>query len=230
MKTIGLLGGMSWESTQIYYAEMNRRVREKRGGHEAARILLFSANFAEIRELTDKQGWNAVGEYLGSAAVKLEEAGADMILMATNTIHVVADQIQNDLQVPFLHIATPLIEALKKDGRRKVALLGTQMTMESTFYRELLEVAGFEVWTPSPEDRGEVHRIIFDELTLGEVSPAAQDFFRALALKAQHAGAEGVILGCTELGLVLEARQSPVPVYDTAVLHARAAAEWALKD
>jgi len=228
MRTIGLIGGMSWESTAVYYREANELVRDRLGGLSSAKILLASLDFREISELQSAAKWDEAGEMLAASARGLERAGAEMLLICTNTMHLLIDQVQSAVEVPVLHIGDVAAEAVLRRGLRRVALLGTAFTMEKEFYRERIAGHGIEVIVPSEADRAVVHRAIFEELAVGVVSEESRTAFRDIIDRLVEAGAEGVILGCTEIELLIDQADSPVPVFPTARLHIEAAVELAL--
>lgn len=228
MQTIGILGGMSWESTQSYYAAINQGIRQQLGGLHSAKILLYSVDFAEIEALQQSGDWQRAGEILGRAALSLQNAGADFLLIATNTMHKVAPAIEAQLQIPLLHIADATAAELKQQGVTRAGLLGTAFTMEQAFYRERLETHGIEVLTPPAQERDEIHRIIFAELCLGEIRDTSrQRYLQAIQALAER-GAQCVILGCTEIGMLVTQADTAVPLYDTASIHAVAAVKHAL--
>ncbi|MGW4486533.1 aspartate/glutamate racemase family protein [Amycolatopsis sp. NPDC004368] len=226
MKTIGLLGGMSWESSAEYYRLVNTRVREKLGGYHSARVLLYSVDFAEIEALQSSGDWAAAGEVLAAAASALEAAGADVIVLCTNTMHKVASSIR--VGVPFLHLADTTAVAVVSAGVSRVGLLGTAFTMSQPFYAERLAAHGLSVLVPSEQDQELVHRVIYDELVRGVARPASRAVYRDVISRLVAAGAEGVIYGCTEIELLVDQSDSPVPVFPTTRLHAEAAVDWAL--
>lgn len=229
MLTIGILGGMSWESTVPYYRTVNQLVQERLGDWHSAKVALVSVDFAEIAALQHAGDWDAAGAQLGRAAQQLEAAGADFIVLATNTMHRVADAIEAAVGIPLLHIADATGTALRAAGLERVGLLGTRFTMEQPFYRERLTRAhGVEVLVPDEEERALVHRVIYDELVLGDVRAASREAYLALIERLVARGAQGIVLGCTEIGLLVEQRHTPHPLFDTTTLHARAAAERAL--
>lgn len=230
MKTIGLLGGMSWESTVTYYQLINEAVRERLGGLHSARLVLHSVEFDEIEGCQSSGDWDRAGAILGDAAAGLERAGADFLLICTNTMHKVAPQVQARVSIPLLHIGEVTARALLRQGVRRAALLGTRYTMEQDFYRDKLAQAGIEVLVPGPEDRAELNRIIFEELCVGRLLPASRSRFRTVTEGLAAQGAQAAILGCTEIGLLLRQEDTPVPLYDTTVLHAQAAVELALEE
>lgn len=228
MKTIGMLGGMSWESSADYYRVMNSTVREEMGGLHSARCLMYSVEFAELALWMYEGRWDAIEAILSEAALKLEAAGADFLIIATNTMHQVADELAAKLSIPLLHIADTAADALLAAGVKKAGLLGTRPTMELDFYRDKLAARGIEVLTPEPAERNAMHRIIFEELCLGEVTEEARRTGQAIIKGLADKGATGIILGCTELGMLFRPEDSPYPLFDTAVLHARAAAMKAM--
>lgn len=230
MKTIGLLGGMSWESTAEYYRLLNRLTRERLGGLHSARCVLYSVDFAEIERLQVAGRWQEAGEILADAAKALEAAGAELLLLCTNTMHKVADQVAAATSVPLLHLADATAAAVRAAGARKVALLGTAFTMEQAFYKDRLAAGGLEVLVPDEEGRRTVHRVIYEELCAGTVREESRAAYREIIRGLVAAGAEGVVLGCTEIELLVGDGDSPVPVFPTARLHAEAAVEWALGD
>lgn len=230
MKTIGLLGGMSWESTLPYYRHINETVRERLGGLHSARLVLYSLDFHEIEALQRQGDWAAAGTLLADAARRLESAGADFLLLCTNTMHKVADAIEAASALPLLHIADPTAAAIQAAGLQRVGLLGTRFTMEQPFYRQRLEDRhGIQVLVPDEPDRAEVHRVIYEELCRGVVSEASRQAYRQVISRLVARGAQAVILGCTEIGLLVRADDAEVPLFDTCVLHAQAAAERALR-
>lgn len=226
---LGIIGGMSWESTVTYYQELNRRYNERRGGHHSAPILLYSVDFAPIEAMQRTGDWSATAETLISAADALQRAGATALLLATNTMHLVFDRLAAATALPWIHIADPTGEALRRDGVRRVGLLGTRFTMEQPFYRErLMERFGLEVVVPEAEDRRLVDETIFAELVHGRFTEDSRERFRTVMQRVAGAGAEAIILGCTEIGLLVGAEDSPVAVYDTTYLHAAAGVEHLL--
>ena len=230
MKTVGLLGGMSWESTVDYYRLINEGVKERLGGLHSARCLLYSVEFAEIEACQAAGEWDRAGEILAGAAAKLAGAGADFLLICTNTMHKVAGQVAAAIPIPLVHIAQVTADALEARGITTVGLLGTRYTMEQAFYREKLEERGIRVLVPQAPGRELVNRVIFQELCLGQVrAESRQAFLREMdALAAQ--GARGVILGCTEIGMLVSQADTAIPLFDTTRLHAQRAVELALAD
>lgn len=228
MRTIGLIGGMSWESTAEYYRILNERTRERLGGLHSARCVLHSLDFAEIEQLQVQGRWAEAGEVLAAAARSLEAAGADLLLICTNTMHKVADSVEAAVSVPLLHLADATAAAVRAAGLRRVGLLGTAFTMEQDFYRGRLAAGGLDVRVPDSEGRALVHRVIYEELCLGVVRDASRAAYRRVVEDLVAEGAEGVILGCTEIELLIGPEDSPVPVFPTARLHAEAAVDAAL--
>ncbi|MBR0566872.1 aspartate/glutamate racemase family protein [Azoarcus sp. L1K30] len=229
MKTIGLIGGMSWESTIPYYRLINETVKARLGGLHSAKIVLYSVDFHEIERLQHGGDWDAAAAILADAARALEAAGAAFLALCTNTMHKVAPSIEAAVGIPLLHIADPTAAEIRRAGYTSVGLLGTRFTMEQAFYRErLIERHGLRVIVPGPEDRAVVHRIIYEELCLGIVSPASRGEYRRIIERLASQGAQAIILGCTEISLLVGPQDSPVPLFDTTAIHARMAAEQAL--
>ncbi|MFW0766866.1 aspartate/glutamate racemase [Trabulsiella odontotermitis] len=229
MKTIGLLGGMSWESTIPYYRLINEGIKQQLGGLHSAKIVLHSVDFHEIEVCQSSNQWDKAGEMLADAAQGLVKAGAEGIVLCTNTMHKVADAIESRCAVPFLHIADATGRAIAKQGMTRVALLGTRYTMEQDFYRGRLESEfGLETLIPDASEREQINRIIFEELCLGSFTQPSRDRYLKVIERLAQQGAEGVIFGCTEIGLLVPVEQSPVPVFDTAAIHAADAVEFML--
>lgn len=228
MKTLGLIGGMSWESTVPYYRIVNERVRERLGGLHSAKLVLHSVDFAAIETLQRADDWATAGAILADAARGLRAAGAEAIVLCTNTMHLVAPAIEAAVDVPLLHIADATAARIRAAGLDTVALLGTRFTMERDFYRARIEAAGIAVLTPDAADRETVHRVIYDELCLGRIRDESRAAYRAIIAGLVARGAQGAILGCTEIGLLIGEGDAPVPLFDTARIHAEAAADWAL--
>ena len=227
-RVIGLIGGMSWESSAEYYRIINQAVRARLGGVRSARVLMWSFDFGEIEALQRAGRWDEAADLLADAARRLERGGADVVLLCTNTMHRMADRVQAAVTIPLLHIADPTAERIRAAGLRRVGLLGTRFTMEQAFYKgRLADRHGLDVLVPGDEDRALVHRVIYDELAQGRVEPASREAYRGVIARLVDRGAEGVILGCTEIGLLIRPEDGPAPVFDTAVLHAEAAVEWA---
>lgn len=230
MKTIGLLGGMSWESTATYYRLINESVKQALGGLHSAKVVLYSVDFHEIETLQANGDWTKAGERLASAATALERAGADFIVLCTNTMHKVAADIEGNVKIPLLHIADPTAEAIKAAGLHRVGLLGTRFTMEEDFYRgRLRERHGLDVLIPDEADRAVVHNIIYTELCLGNILDASRQQYREVIARLVADGAEAIILGCTEISLLVSAEDAAVPLFDTTLLHAGAAVSMALE-
>lgn len=223
MRTIGLLGGMSWESSMEWYRMANERVRDERGGFHSAPVLLDSLDFAEIEALQTAGDWDTAGTVLAAHAKGLEAAGAGLVVLCTNTMHVVADRILESISVPFLHIADTTAEAIGIAKLRTVGLLGTAFTMEQSFYRDRLAGHGITVVIPDAEDRATVHRVIYDELVRGVVTEQSREKYRDVIARLVDAGAEGIILGCTEIEMLITQDDSAVPVFPTTALHVAAA-------
>lgn len=230
MKTLGILGGMSWESTAVYYRLINQGVAQRLGGLHSAPLLLHSLDFAAVAALQASGDWDAMARLLGDAAAGLRAAGAQGLLLATNTMHKLAASIEAQADLPLLHIADATGAALRAAGFQQAALLGTRFTMEDdTIVRHRLQQRwGLEVQVPEAEDRTLMHRVIYDELCRGQVVPASRHAVQAMIERQQQRGARAVILGCTEIGLMIDAHCSPLPVFDTTVLHAQAAVDWLL--
>jgi aspartate racemase len=229
MKTIGLLGGMSWESTALYYQWINRLIAERLGGYHSARIVMVSVDFDEIETLQRDGRWEEAGHALANDAHVLQAAGADLVVLCTNTMHKVAPQIESAIAIPLLHIVDATGAAITAAGYRSVGLLGTRFTMEEPFYRERLrDRFGLDVIVPERHDREIVHRVIFDELVVGAIREGSRDEFVRIAGELSENGAEAVIEGCTEIGMLLDPSVTDVPLFDTTELHARAAVEFAL--
>ncbi|WP_308682440.1 aspartate/glutamate racemase family protein [Stomatobaculum longum] len=229
MKTIGLLGGMSWESTIPYYRIINEEVKNRLGGLHSAKIILYSVEFAEIEKCQSSGNWDESGEILGQAAKGIEAAGADFILICTNTMHKVAAQISSKIQIPLIHIADATADELEKSHIRRVGLLGTKYTMTQDFYKKRLTDRGMEVLIPDDAAVEVINSIIFDELCVGEIREASRRKFQDAVKRLAEQGAEGVILGCTEIGLLLRQSDVSIPVFDTTVIHAKRAVEIALE-
>jgi len=229
MKTIGMLGGMSWESSIEYYRIINQTIKEKLGGLHSAQSLMYSVDFAEIETLQSEGRWDEATQTMIEVARRVEAGGADFIIICTNTMHKMADEIEAAIGIPLLHIADATAGAIKAHGLGKVGLLGTKFTMEEDFYRgRLVRQHGLEVLIPEAEDREIVHRVIYDELVLGEIKADSREAYKQIIEKLIAAGVQGIILGCTEIGLLVKAGDSRVPLFDTALIHAVSAVEYAL--
>lgn len=229
MKIIGLIGGMSWESTVPYYRQINETIKEHLGGLHSAKIILYSVDFHDVERLQHVENWEAAGALLANAARSLESAGADFLVLCTNTMHKIAPAIEAAVRIPLFHIADPTAVAIKHAGFSMVGLLGTRFTMEQDFYRNRLrERHGLQVLIPNQKDREIIHRVIYEELCLGKVMPASRNEYRRVMANLTTQGAEAIILGCTEISLLVDQQDSEVPLFDTTNIHARKAAEWAL--
>jgi len=229
VKTIGLLGGMTWESSAEYYRVINECVKRRLGGLHSARCLMLSVDFGLIEELQTAGRWEEAGKYLGDCARQLELGGAELVVLCTNTMHKVADEIAAATNLPFLHIADATAERIVAQGITSVGLLGTRYTMEQDFYRgRLADAHGLEVMIPPEADRAVVHEVIFRELVLGKVRPESRKAYREIISKLVEMGAQAIILGCTEIGLLLRQEDATVPLFDTTVIHAERAVELAL--
>jgi len=231
MKTIGLLGGMSWESTIPYYRIINEVVKERLGGLHSAKLVLYSVDFHEIERLQHSGAWDEAGQLLAKAACALEAAGANFIVLCTNTMHKVGPALESAVGIPLLHIADATAEEIKCAGLRKVGLLGTRFTMEQEFYKDRLrDKHGLDVLIPNDADRVTVHRIIYEELCQGKVLDDSREHFRRIIRSLIDRGVQAVILGCTEISMLVGPKDSLVPLFDTTRIHAQKAAEWALSD
>lgn len=229
MKTIGMIGGMSWESTIPYYRIINQTIKQKLGGLHSAKIVLLSVDFHEIEALQRAGDWETAGQLLAQAAHSLELAGADFVVLCTNTMHKVAAAIENAVQIPLFHIADPTADEIKTQGFQRIGLLGTRFTMEQDFYKlRLQQQHGLDVVVPTSEDMDIVHRIIYQELCLGKIEDASRVEYRRIMANLVKQGAQAIILGCTEISLLVDASDATVPLFDTTGLHATKAAEFAL--
>ena len=230
MKTIGMIGGMSWESSIEYYRIVNEAVKEQLGGLHSAKSLMVSVDFAEIEALQRENRWEEATQAMIAAARSVEAGGADVLIICTNTMHKMAEEVQQSIGIPLLHIADATAEIVQSRGMHRVGLLGTRFTMEQDFYRgRLVEKYSLDVLIPESADREIIHRVIYDELVLGKIEPASKaEYLRIIAALAQ-AGAEGIILGCTEIGLLVSQADSSLPLFDTTRIHALAAVEYALQ-
>ncbi|WP_172673339.1 aspartate/glutamate racemase family protein [Leptotrichia sp. oral taxon 212] len=229
MKTIGLIGGMSWESTVTYYKIINETVKEKLGGLHSAKCILYSVDFQEIEECQANGNWEKSGEILGEAAYNLEKAGADFIVICTNTMHKVVNQIKEKISIPILHIAEMTAEKILEKGLKNIALLGTKYTMEQDFYKSKLIEKGINVIIPDKNDIEIINEVIYDELCLGTINSDSKKKFLEIVHKLRSKGAEGIILGCTEIGLLIKNEDTDVPLFDTAIIHAEQAAIYSIK-
>lgn len=229
MRTIGLLGGMSWESSSEYYRLINQHIQQRLGGLHSAQCVMFSVDFAQVEELQQRGAWEEAGVVLADAAQRLERAGADIVVLCTNTMHKVASAIESAVAIPLLHIADPTAQAITRQDIQAVGLLGTRFTMEQEFYKgRLVAQHGLEVLVPRADEQAIVHRIIYEELCLGRIVPESRQAYRAIMADLVEAGAQAIILGCTEIGLLVQEHDTTVPVFDTTKLHAEAAVDFAL--
>lgn len=229
MKTIGLIGGMSWESSKVYYEYVNQMIKTQLGGSHSAKVIMTSVDFAEIEKLTFEDNWSEMGDIIANEAIKLEKAGADVVLLCTNTIHLVSHRITDSIKLPFLHIADATGEAVKAQKLKKVALLGTRFTMEKDFYTKILEdTYGLEIIIPSDEERGIIHDIIYQELIHGKFTEDAKQKYIHIINNLEQQGAEGVIFGCTEIPLLVSDSDVAIPTFNTTQIHARKAVDFSL--
>ncbi|MDN5619949.1 MAG: aspartate/glutamate racemase family protein [Psychrobacter sp.] len=225
-RTLGIIGGMSWESTESYYRLINEGVKAELGGLHSADLLIHSLDFAPIGELQAKGEWAQMGAILVSSGKRLQAAGAQGLLIATNTMHKVADEVQEATGLPIIHIANTTASAIQAQGLTKIGLLGTQFTMTQGFYKQRLTDSGLQVVIPKDAARAEVHRIIYEELCQGQLLDSSREYYQRVIEQLADAGCEGVILGCTEIGLLIKQADSPIPVFDTTAIHARAAVRF----
>jgi aspartate racemase len=230
MKTIGMLGGMSWESSAEYYRIANQHVKSRLGGHHSAKIVLYSIDFDEIETCQREGRWDDAARILTTAAQGIESAGAEVLILCTNTMHTLAGEIRAAVRIPFLHIAEATGRKILEQGMSTIGLLGTRYTMEQDFYKGSLVAMGLAVIVPGAEERQIVHDVIYDELCLGQVSPSSREKFKQCIQGLVDRGAQGVILGCTEIMLLVKQTDSPVPVFDTTYIHAVEAAEHSLAE
>ena len=229
MKTIGLIGGMSWESTALYYEWLNNGIKNRLGGLHSARIALYSVNFEEIEKLQHQGDWDALGNILANAARNVEAGGADFLLICTNTMHKVALAVESAITIPLLHIADPTGQELQKKSKTRPALLGTDFTMSQLFYKQrLLDEFGIECMIPEPEERKIIHRIIYEELCLGTIKSESREEYKKIIQRMMQDGADSVILGCTEITLLIKQEDVDLEVFDTTALHASAAVDFSL--
>ncbi|WP_258832086.1 aspartate/glutamate racemase family protein [Peribacillus frigoritolerans] len=229
MKTIGLIGGMSWESSLEYYRIINEEVKAKLGGLHSAKCILYSVDFEEIERCQAEGDWESSGKLLGDAALSLEKAGAEMILICTNTMHKVIGYIEEKVSLPILHIADSTAKQIQKSKISTVGLLGTKYTMEQDFYKTRIETNGIKVLIPNEADRKVINKVIYEELCLGEIQQSSRDHYKKVIKGLVDDGAEGIILGCTEIGLLIKPEDSEVPLFDTAVIHATESVIMALE-
>lgn len=231
MKTIGMIGGMSWESTLEYYRIVNQTVKEKLGGFHSAECILYSVDFEAVERLQHRGEWDLLTQLMVDAAQKVKKAGADFVLICTNTMHMMADEVQNSIRIPLLHIVDVTADAIKANGQNRIGLLGTKFTMEHDFYKGRLQNKyGIDVLIPSQEEREVIHEILYSELCLGEIKELSKNKFKDIIHNLIERGAQGVVLGCTEIPLIVHQKDYTVPLYDTTTLHARAAVEYAIRE
>lgn len=229
MKVIGLIGGMSWESSVEYYRIINQEVKRRLGGLHSAKCLLYSVDFHEIERYQSGGAWDKAGEVLGDAARSLEMGGADFIVICTNTMHKVVNEIQSKITIPLLHIADATAAQIKEKGINSVGLLGTRYTMEQDFYKSRLEMNGIKVIVPSEQEREIINKVIYEELCLGKIQEKSRDYYKKVIHGLIESGAKGIILGCTEIGLLVKPEDSDVPLFDTAYIHALEAVNMSLE-
>ena len=230
MKTIGMIGGMSWESSLEYYRIMNQAVKEKLGGFHSAPCILYSVDFDDVEKLQHQGDWESLTRLMIEAAQRVKKAGADFLVICTNTMHKMADEVQRAIQIPLLHIADVTGGAVKANGQSRVGLLGTKFTMEQDFYKgRLQEIHGIDVLIPEDKERQVIHDILYNELCLGEIKELSKGKFQSIIQNLVKRGAQGVILGCTEIPLIVRQEDYEIPLYDTTALHSRAAVDFALQ-
>lgn len=229
MKTIGLIGGMSWESTVTYYRLINEEVKNRLGGLHSAKCLLYSVDFQEVERYQAADEWEKAGRLLAAAAQSLEKGGADFIVICTNTMHKVIEQIEENISIPVLHIADAAANRIKQSALKTIGLLGTKYTMEQAFYKSRLESNGIKVLVPEAPDREIVNKIIYEELCLGQIRQSSREDYKQVIRRLVDAGAEGIVLGCTEIGLLIKPEDSEVPLLDTTIIHAMESVKMALK-
>lgn len=231
MKIIGLIGGMSWESSLEYYRIINETVRKRLGGLHSAESLMYSVDFAEIETLQHQGHWQEATQTMIEAARRVERGGADFLVICTNTMHKMAEEVQKNISIPILHIGDATAERVKAERLHRVGLLGTKFTMEEEFYKgRLIQKHGLQVMIPMPEDRSIVHRVIYDELVIGKINPTSRAQYQRIIDELVEQGCEGIVLGCTEIGLLVKEADSRVPLFDTTQIHAIAAVEYALAE
>lgn len=230
MKTIGLIGGMSWESSALYYELINKRTKELLGGFHSSKCILASVDFAEIENLQRKDDWDGLNKLMVQSTKQLEKAGADLIILCTNTMHLCSEEMIKNTTVPFLHIASATGKNIKSKGLKKLALLGTKFTMERDFYRNILKEYDIEIMLPNQTDRELIHQVIYKELVLGNIKDSSREEFKRIIKALEYEGAEGVILGCTEIPLLIKQDDVDIPVFDTTKIHAESAVEIALQN
>lgn len=229
MKTIGLIGGISWESSMLYYRILNETVKERLGGYHSANCLMYSFDFDIIQHLQHRDEWDKLTDLMIDAAKRLETAGADFVIICANTMHKMADEVQQQIKIPILHIADVLVEKIKRQGITKVGLLGTRFTMEHAFYKDRLQKKhGLDVLIPNEAQRKVIHDVIFNELVKGIVSPSSKEKYIHIISSLQQQGARGIISGCTEFHLLVQQNDCTLPLFDTTKIHAKAAVDYAI--
>ena len=230
MKTIGLIGGMSWESTSEYYRIINEEIKERLGGLHSAKCMINSVDFEEIERFQSNGNWNGAGEVLGNAAYLLQRGGADFIIICTNTMHKVVEKIKENIHIPVLHIADATAKEIKRKGIQKVGLLGTKYTMEQDFYKLRIEENHINVMVPSKKDREKINEVIYTELCLGKITSQSREYYKKVIEDLVQEGAQGIILGCTEIGLLVKQEDVSIPIFDTTHIHAVEAVNFALRN
>ncbi|PEJ04388.1 aspartate/glutamate racemase family protein [Bacillus wiedmannii] len=230
MKTIGLIGGMSWESTSEYYRIINEEIKERLGGLHSAKCMINSVDFEEIERFQSNGNWNGAGEVLGNAAYLLQRGGADFIIICTNTMHKVVEKIKENIHIPVLHIADATAKEIKRKGIQKVGLLGTKYTMEQDFYKLRIEENHIKVMVPSEKDRDKINEVIYIELCLGKITSQSREYYKRVIEDLVKEGAQGIILGCTEIGLLIKQEDVSIPIFDTTHIHAVEAVNFALQN
>ncbi|KAB2452069.1 aspartate/glutamate racemase family protein [Bacillus sp. CH126_4D] len=230
MKTIGLIGGMSWESTSEYYRIINEEIKERLGGLHSAKCMINSVDFEEIERFQSNGDWNGAGEVLGNAAYSLQKGGADFIIICTNTMHKVVEKIKENIHIPVLHIADATAKEIKRKDIQKVGLFGTKYTMEQDFYKLRIEENDIKVMVPSKKDREKINEVIYTELCLGKITTQSRDYYKRVIEDLVQEGAQGIILGCTEIGLLIKQEDVLVPIFDTTHIHAVEAVNFALQN
>lgn len=230
MKTIGLIGGMSWESTSEYYRIINEEIKERLGGLHSAKCMIYSVDFEEIERFQSNGDWNGAGEVLGNAAYSLQKGGADFIIICTNTMHKVVEKIKENIHIPVLHIADATAKEIKRKDIQKVGLLGTKYTMEQDFYKLRIEENRIKVMVPSKKDREKINEVIYTELCLGKITSQSREYYKRVIEELVQEGAQGIILGCTEIGLLIKQEDVSIPIFDTTHIHAVEAVNFALQN
>ncbi|NSL67245.1 aspartate/glutamate racemase family protein [Bacillus toyonensis] len=230
MNTIGLIGGMSWESTSEYYRIINEEIKERLGGLHSAKCMIYSVDFEEIERFQSNGDWNGAGEVLGNAAYSLQKGGADFIIICTNTMHKVIEKIKENIHIPVLHIADATAKEIKRKDIQKVGLLGTKYTMEQDFYKLRIEENHIKVMVPSKKDREKVNEVIYTELCLGKITSQSREYYKRVIEELVQEGAQGIILGCTEIGLLIKQEDVSIPIFDTTHIHAVEAVNFALQN